>query len=70
MKIIKTKFFLVAESCYNKYEMFVGVVVVVVVVVFACSNHPAICYIVYHFLTKDLKNRLKSKQKIQKQSRN
>ena len=52
--------------------MFVGVVVVVVVVVvvFACSNHPAICYIVYHFLTKDLKNRLKSKQKVQKQSRN
>ena len=28
-----------------------------------------ICYVVYHFLTKDLKNRFKSKQKIQKQSR-
>ena len=44
-------------------------VAVVVVVAFACFDETTICYVVYHFLTKDLKNRFKSKQKIQKQSR-
>ena len=44
-------------------------VAVVVVVAFACFDKTTICYVVYHFLTKDLKNRFKSKQKIQKQSR-
>ena len=43
--------------------------VAVVVVAFACFDETTICYVVYHFLTKDLKNRFKSKQKIQKQSR-
>ena len=45
-------------------------VVVVVVVAFACFDQSAICYVVYHFLTNDLKSRFKLKQKIQKQSRN
>ena len=44
-------------------------VAVVVVVAFARFDQTTICYVVYHFLTKDLKNRFKSKQKIQKQSR-